>query len=57
MKEDLDHELRLVGEYQCRNDWLKLKEAIKFELESLAKWKVLEPVIQTPEGVKPIGYK
>ena len=34
--------------------WL---EAIQAELNSLEKCKVFGPVVQTPEGVVPIGYK
>ena len=33
------------------------KEAIQAELNSLAKCKVSGPVVQTPEGVSPVGYK
>ena len=47
---------------QCRechskNDWSKWKEAIQVELGSLAKCKVFEPVVPTPNDVKPLGYK
>jgi hypothetical protein len=33
------------------------KEAIQAELNSLAKREVFEPIVQTPEGVSPVGYK
>jgi hypothetical protein len=38
-------------------DWPKWKEAIQEELTSLAKRKVFGPIVQTPEDVKPVGYK
>nr|AQY61295.1 Pol [Coffea arabica] len=57
MAEDEDHELRSVDECRGRNDWPKWKDAIQSELDSLAKRKVFGPVVQTPEGVKPVGYK
>jgi len=33
------------------------KEAIQAELNSLAKREVFGPVVQTPKGVSPVGYK
>ena len=33
------------------------KEAIQAELNSLIKREVFRPVVWTPEGVMPIGYK
>lgn len=38
-------------------DLIKLKEAIKAYLTSLAKHNIFGPVAQTLEGVKPIKYK
>ena len=32
-------------------------EAVKAELDSLIKREVFRPVVRTPKGVKPIGYK
>ncbi|RVW31501.1 Copia protein [Vitis vinifera] len=46
-----------VEECRHRNDWPKWKEAIQAELNSLTKREVFEPVVQTPEDVKPVGYK
>ena len=46
-----------VEEYRHRNDWPKWKEAIQVELNSLKKCEVFGPVVQTPEDVKPVGYK
>lgn len=31
------------------------KEAIQAELNSLAKRKVFGPIVQTPEGIQPVG--
>ena len=33
------------------------KEAIQVELNSLLKHKVFGPIVRTPEGVMPVGYK
>ena len=41
----------------CRKDWPKWKEAIEKELSSLNKHEVFGPVVRTPEGTKPVGYK
>ena len=57
MEEDEDHEPRSVDECQRRNDWSKWKDAIQSELDSLAKRNFFGSVVQTPEGVKPVGYK
>ena len=57
LKEDDDHEPRSVDECRSKNDWSKWKEAIQVELDSLAKCKVFGPVVQTPNDVKPVGYK
>ena len=40
-----------------KHDWLKWKETIQIELNSLTKWEIFGPILQTLEGVKPIGYK
>lgn len=44
-------------EYRQINDWPKWKDVIESKLNSLGKWKVFRPVLQTPKSVKPIGYK
>ncbi|WKA13112.1 hypothetical protein VitviT2T_030444 [Vitis vinifera] len=54
---DEDPEPRNVEECRHRNDWPKWKEAIQTELNSLTKREVFGPVVQTPEDVKPVGYK
>ena len=46
-----------IEDCRQRNDWSKWKDAIQVELDSLAKRKVFGPVVRTPEGVKPIGYR
>ena len=38
-------------------DWPKWNEAIKAELDSLMKREVFGPIVQTPKGVKPVGFK
>ena len=55
--ENKDLEPRLVEECRQRNDWPKWKEAMKAELDSLAKREVFGPVVRTPEDVKPVGYR
>jgi hypothetical protein len=52
-----DIEPQSVEECRRRNDWPMWKEAIQAELNSLAKREVFGPVVQTPEGVSPVGYK
>jgi len=52
-----DIEPQSVEECRYRNDWSMWKEAIQAELNSLAKREVFGPVVQTPEGVSPVGYK
>ena len=46
-----------VEECRHKNDWLKLKETIQIELNSLMKREVFGPVVQTPKGIKPVGNK
>ncbi|CAL9025327.1 unnamed protein product [Prunus brigantina] len=52
-----DIEPRYVDECKERPDWPKWKDAIQVELNSLEKRGVFGPVVQTPQGVKPMGYK
>ena len=52
-----NHELRSIDKCRCRNDWPKWKDAIQFELDSLANRKVLGPIVQIPKGVKLVRYK
>ena len=44
---------------ECRriNDWPKWKEDMQAELNSLMKQDVFEPIVQTLEGIKSVGYK
>ena len=49
--------LSQVHECRKRNDWPKWKNAIQVELALLEKCEVFEPIIWTPEGIKPVGYK
>ena len=46
-----------MEECRHRNNWLKGKEAMQVELNSLTKREVFGPVVQTPENVKHVGYK
>ena len=57
MIENEDLELKSIDECRRRDDWPKWKEAIENELISLNKYKVFGPVVQTPEGTKPVNYK
>ena len=57
IRNDEDPEPRNVEECRHRNDWPKWKEAIHVELNSLTKREVFGLVVQTPEDVKPVGYK
>ena len=57
INENDDSEPKSVEECRRRKDWLKWKEAIQGELNSLNKRKVFGPVVQTPEGIRPVGFK
>ena len=52
-----DHEPRSIYECKRRNNWPKWKDAIEAELKSLEKRQVFGPIVQTPAGVKPVGYR
>ncbi|KAK0606152.1 hypothetical protein LWI29_034632 [Acer saccharum] len=52
-----DCEPHNLDDCRQRSDWPKWKEAIQAELTSLTKRKVFGPIVQTPEDVKPVGYK
>ncbi|CAL9011562.1 unnamed protein product [Prunus brigantina] len=52
-----DIEPRSVDECKERSDWPKWKDAIQVELNSFEKRGVFGPVVQTPQVVKPVGYK
>ena len=51
LKEDDDHEPRNVDECRSKHDWLKWKEAMQVELDSLAKRKVFGLVVPTPDDM------
>ena len=52
-----DCEPQYIIECRQRQDWSKLKEAIKAELASIAKREVFGPITRIPDNVKPAGYK
>ena len=52
-----DLEPKFVEECRQRDDWPKWKNAIEAELNSLSKHEVFGPIVLTPDGVKPVGYK
>ena len=57
IRNDENPEPQSVKECQNRNDWPKWKEAMQAELNSLMKRDVFGLVVQTPKGVKLVGYK
>ena len=57
MEERQDLEPKSVEEFRHRNDWPKWKDVIQAELNCLTKREVFGYVVQTPEGVKLVGYK
>ena len=57
MDKDEDLEPTSIQECMLRSDWIKWKQAINVELESLRKRGVFGPIILTPRDVKPVGYK
>lgn len=52
-----DLEPTSIIECTRRSDWLKWKEAINVELNSLKKRNVFGPIIRTPFDTKPVGHK
>jgi len=52
-----DQESKSINDCWQRNDWLKWKDIIEVELDSLIKWKVFGPIVCILEGVRPIRYK
>ena len=56
-EENEDPEPKSVYECQKRHDWIKWKDAIQVELDSLNKRNVFGPIVLTPKDVKPVGYK
>nr|GEU62661.1 alpha-1,4 glucan phosphorylase L-2 isozyme, chloroplastic/amyloplastic [Tanacetum cinerariifolium] len=50
-------EPKSMHECRNRNNWQKWKDAIQAELKSLEKREVFGPIVQTPKGVKLVGYK
>ena len=57
MNENEDLEPESIDECRRRKDWPKWKDAINAELNSLTRRKVFGPIVRTPNGVKPVGYK
>ena len=57
LSNDNDNEPQSVDECRLRHDWDKWKVAIQAELDSLKKRNVFGPIVCTPVGVKPVGYK
>ena len=54
---DNEYEPQTIDECQRRNDWPMWKEVIQVELNLLSKREVFGPVVWTPKGVMPVGYK
>ena len=52
-----DHEPKSIKDCRQSENWLKWKDAIEAELNSLHKRKVFGHVVRTPESVKPVGYR
>ena len=52
-----DPEPKSVMECQNRHDWIKWKDAMHAELDSLNKQNIFGPIIPMPKTVKPVGYK
>ena len=57
IRNDKNPEPQNVEECRNRNDWPKWKEAMQAELNLLMKRDVFGHVVQTPKGVKSVGYK
>jgi hypothetical protein len=57
INENEDQEPKTIEECRHRKDWPKWRDAIQAELHSLEKREVFGPVVRTPDGVQPVGYK
>ena len=55
--DNLDPEPKSIAECRKHSNWVRWKQAIEVELESLNKRKVFCSVIRTPQNVITIGYK
>jgi hypothetical protein len=51
-----DPDPKLMAECKQRSDWIKWKEAIEVELDSLRKRDVFSNVIHAPPRTNPIGF-
>ncbi|KAL1208246.1 Retrovirus-related Pol polyprotein from transposon TNT 1-94 [Cardamine amara subsp. amara] len=56
---DINEDPKPTSILECtqRSDWIKWKEVINVELNSLRKRNVFGPIIRTPFDIKPVGYK
>ncbi|KAL1219805.1 Retrovirus-related Pol polyprotein from transposon TNT 1-94 [Cardamine amara subsp. amara] len=56
---DITEDLEPTSILECtqRSDWIKWKEAINVDLNSLRKRNVFGPIIRTPFDIKPVGHK
>jgi hypothetical protein len=52
-----DHDPKTMAECKQCSDWIKWKEAIDVELDSLRKREVFSNVIPTPPRTHPVGFK
>ena len=52
-----DRESKSIKDGRQSENWPKCIYSIEEELNSLYKWLDFEPVVPTPQGVKPMGYK
>ncbi|CAN7010471.1 unnamed protein product [Brassica oleracea var. botrytis] len=57
LMDNKDLEPTSILECMQQPDWLKWKEVINVELESLKKRGVFGQIIRTPHKIKPVGYK
>jgi hypothetical protein len=52
-----DPDPKTMVECKQRSDWIKWKEAIELELDSLRKREVFSNAIPTPPRIHPVGFK
>ena len=55
--DNMDPESKPIAECQKCLDWVRWKQAIEVELESLNKRKFFGSIVRTPQNVIPVGYK
>ena len=57
LNDNMDPEPKSIAECQKCSNWVRWKQEIEVELDSLNKRKVFGSVVRTPQNVIQVGYK